>query len=139
MTALYELVPAGEGLEVPGWNERIASEDAEAGADEAPVFADGLGQLRLRYKAPQGTESRLLEQPLADSLASFQELSGDTRFAASVAAYGMLLRGSKYAGSTRWRDVIAWASASLGEDPGGYRGEFRALAVLAQRLSEEGR
>lgn len=142
VTALYEVVPADEGLAIPGWTDRVRREADDARARDA--FASdvapsggGLGELRLRYKAPQGTESRLLTRPLGDSLASFQELSADTRFAASVAAYGMLLRGSKYAGTARWDDVVAWASAALGADEGGYRGEFRELARAARRLVEE--
>jgi len=137
VTVLYEIVPAGESLDVPGWSPALARRHAQL-ADERVnkgVLPTGLGELRLRYKTPQGTESRLLTQPLDDSLAAFGELSSDTRFAASVAGYGMLLRGSRYSGTARWRDVIGWAASALGSDPGGYRAEFHALAIEAQRLS----
>ncbi|MCA8980740.1 MAG: VWA domain-containing protein [Planctomycetes bacterium] len=139
VTALYEIVPAGESLAVPGWSTEFAAQQARTSTEVATAVTplSGLGELRLRYKQPQGTESRLLTQPLDDSLASFAELSDDTRFAAAVAGYGMLLRGSKYAGTARWRDVIDWAAGALGGDPGGYRTEFHGLAIEAQRLSAQ--
>lgn len=135
VTALYEIVPAGESLAVPGWSRDIVHRDADARPGSGNAALSGLGELRLRYKQPLGTESRLLTQPLDDSLAAFGELSGDTRFAAAVASYGMLLRGSKYSGTARWRDVTAWAAGAQGGDPGGYRAEFHALTIEAQRLS----
>lgn len=138
VTAVYELVLVGDPGVVPGWSPEFAqrARDSESIVNDRDD-GSGLGELRLRYKAPQGTESRLLTQPLEDAASSFEELSTDTRFAASVAAYGMLLRGSRYAGSARWRDVIAWAAAAQGEDPGGYRAEFHSLAIMAQRLTDE--
>ena len=138
VTALYEIVPAGESLAVPGWSSSAtrAFTESPPTLGESRALLGGLGELRLRYKQPMGTESRLLTQPLDDSLASFAELSHDTRFAAAVASYGMLLRGSRYAGTARWRDVIAWAAGALGGDPGGYRAEFHALAIEARKLSE---
>lgn len=59
----------------------------------------------------------------------------DFRFAASVAAFGMLLRGSPHAGDATWREVLELAQASLGADPGGYRAEFLELVRAAAELS----
>ena len=140
VTALYELVPANEGLVVPGWGAELSAELAARSRTMgvSPGLApNGLGVLHLRYKDPLGTQSRPLSVKLEDSLSAFGELSSDTRFAATVAAYGMLLRSSQYAGSARWRDVIGWAASALGDDPGGYRAEFHELVIEAQRLTRE--
>lgn len=52
--------------------------------------------LRLRYKEPEAGASKELEFPVADGGQSLEDASGDVRFAAAVAAFGMLLRNSEY-------------------------------------------
>ena len=50
--------------------------------------------------------------------------SEGTRFAMAVAEWGMLLRGSRYAGSGSFDNVLSLAKGATGFDPGGYRKEF---------------
>jgi Ca-activated chloride channel family protein len=59
---------------------------------------------------------------------------GDFKFAASVAAYGMLLRDSKHKGNVDWDWVLKAANESLGEDAKGYRTEFVSLVRQAAML-----
>ena len=93
--------------------------------------------VRLRYKAPQGDVSRLIERPVSrDEIKSIAQASGELRFASSVAAFGQLLKGGDYLGSYAFTDVIELASHSRGEDLYGYRSEFLGLARLADSLSE---
>jgi len=54
----------------------------------------------------------------------------DFRFASSVAAFGHLLRDSRYTGDVRLADVIGTAEDSLGTDDGGLRSEF--VRILKQ-------
>ena len=75
--------------------------------------------LKLRYKEPnapkeQGT-SKLLEFPVKDEGLAFEEADEDFRFAASVAGFGMLLRGSPHAGDLDFKSVQAMAEASTAE------------------------
>ncbi len=98
--------------------------------------------VKIRYKEPdekkkQGT-SELLKFPVEDSGTPFREASKDFRFAASVAAFGMLLRDSEHKGSATYEDVRKWASGSVGEDPHGYRSEFLRMVKEAKALAEEG-
>ena len=53
-------------------------------------------------------------------------------FAASVAAFGQLLRGGRYTGDFTYDDVITLANANKGADEFGYRAEFVNLARLAK-------
>jgi len=57
-----------------------------------------------------------------------------TRFAAAVAAFGMLLRDSKFKGATSAEQVLAWAEAARGADAEGYRAEFITLVKKAAPL-----
>jgi Ca-activated chloride channel family protein len=61
--------------------------------------------------------------------------SADIRFAAAVAAFGMLLRDSEHRGTATFGDVLALAKAGQGDDPGGYRAEFVELVEAAQAMS----
>ena len=57
------------------------------------------------------------------------------RFASAVAGFGMLLRGSPYAGSLAWPTVVELARGARGDDRDGYRADFIRLAELAAELS----
>lgn len=74
VTALYEIEPA------------------------SPSPGPGLGILRVRYKKPDQDQSAQLDLALPDARGSLSNASGDLRFAAAVAAYGMILRGSEHKG-----------------------------------------
>ena len=80
----------------------------------------------LRYKQPAGSKSTLLEVPAIDSSAAFDKASTDFQFAASVAAFGMLLRDSPNRGTATIEAVLKSAEASVGVDPA--RSEFVELA-----------
>jgi hypothetical protein len=55
--------------------------------------------VKLRYKQPDANTSKLLEVPLTDSGRRFGKATTDTKFAAAVAAFGMLLRDSPHRGT----------------------------------------
>jgi Ca-activated chloride channel family protein len=61
--------------------------------------------------------------------------SSDIRFAAAVAAFGMLLRDSEHKGTATYEGVLELARAGQGQDPGGYRSEFLQLVETAQSLT----
>ncbi len=61
----------------------------------------------------------------------------DMKFASSVAAFGMILRGSAFKGDADYDKVIRWAKSSLGEDEFNYRQEFLKLVRTAKSLSNK--
>ncbi len=130
VTALYELVPVGvEGtVEVREPGELRYQERTGDAVRNGPELAF----VKLRYKPPTGTTSRLLEVPVRTPRSKASE---DLRFAASVAAFGMLLRDSEHRGTTSYGDVLTLARGALGADPNGYRAEFVRMVEIARRLS----
>jgi hypothetical protein len=59
------------------------------------TITDELLTAKLRYKAPDGDSSRLLEVPVrAGAEIAFDKASQDFQFAAAAAAFGMKLRSS---------------------------------------------
>ena len=127
ITALYEVVPVGVTGTVPvravdslryRTTERVDNDTRAASADE-------LLFVKLRYKRPGESQSRLLSHAVTARTES--RGSDDLRFAASVAAFGMLLRDSEYQGNTSAAQVLEQARAALGNDVGGYRADFVRL------------
>jgi Ca-activated chloride channel family protein len=99
-------------------------------------------RLRVRYKDPDGDTSRLLEWPARDRPTPLARTSDDYRFAAAVAAFGMILRGTPYVKPMSLEEVVSLARGARGQDRGGYRGEFLELVDKAralQRLEAPGR
>jgi Ca-activated chloride channel homolog len=128
VTALYEVIPVGAKGRV---------DDLRYGKPKAVSGAKGeLAHVRLRYKAPEGDSSQLLEFPVRKSdVAALEQSSDDFRFAVSVAAFGQLLRGGKYVGSFDFDDVHELAAHSLAADRDGYRREFLSLVKTASSLA----
>jgi len=130
VTALYEIVPAG----VPGAARRVdpLRYQEPRRASEAAA-TDELMTVKLRYKEPEGDTSRLLAVAVKDGT---QTDSPDVRFAAAVAAFGMLLRDSEHKGTATYDAVLELARRGRGEDPDGYRTEFIQLIESARTLAE---
>ncbi|MCY3548553.1 MAG: von Willebrand factor type A domain-containing protein [Gemmatimonadetes bacterium] len=129
VTALYEVVPAG--VEVPRGD--VDALRYQPQPDDPPLsdFDDELIYVKVRYKDPDGTRSKLLQQAVADRPRS---PSTDFRFAAAVAGFGMLLRDSQHAGDLTLDDVVTLAEKGKGGDPRGYRGEFIRLVEATRDL-----
>jgi len=131
VTALYELKPVGSASRLI---DPLRYGSGPGQASGAASSAE-LAFLRLRYKSPEGGASRLIETPVADDdVRKSVDTSDDFRFAAAVAAFGQILRGSEYLGDFDLEAAARLARDSRGEDFGGYRGEFLSLVGLAQAL-----
>ncbi|HEX6184976.1 MAG TPA: VWA domain-containing protein [Pyrinomonadaceae bacterium] len=132
VTALYEVVPAGQKIENPGVDELKYGRPAEptqgAGANE-------LLTVKLRYKEPDGDASKPLNVGVLDREASFRNASENFKFAAAVAQFGLLLRDSRYKGQSSFDGAAELARASAGADLRGYRSEFVRLVETARTLS----
>lgn len=138
VTALYEVVPVGVKSDViTGKVDPLrygkGTQTARGSKTSEMLY------VKLRYKQPDGNKSKLLTLSVKDKGRSFKSASVDFRFAAAVAAFGMLLRGSKYKGSATFGQVAEWAKPSLEKknDPKGYRSQFLKLVSSAGRLYGE--
>ena len=131
VTALYEVVPAGVEIEVPG----VDPLKYQRPAVPAPGAArDELMTVKLRYKAPEADESRLIAVAVKNRAG---EMSANVGFAAAVAQFGMLLRQSEHRGSATYSDAATLARRYRGTDADGYRAEFIRLVELAEALTRQ--
>lgn len=138
VTALYEIIPAGELLPDQSTVDPLKYQKVEPKPEPTiEATSNELLTVKLRYKAPDGDKSQLLEVPFpAEHIPTFEESSADFQFAAAVAAFGMKLRGSPAAGEIKWSDIQGIVRRNLGDDPGSYRAEFLTLIEKASRLSD---
>ena len=127
VTALYEIVPVGSREKFPTAG-KLKYQTTQL------VDSDELMAVKLRYKQPDGDQSKLIAKAVkADDFQSL-EPSSNLRFASAVAEFGMLLRKSEYRGSSSYDQLLKRARASRGTDTEGYRAEFIRLVEKAQLL-----
>ena len=130
VTALYEITPVGaQGRLID--DLRYQSEIAKPGSSGS---AEEYAFMKIRYKLPDSDTSTLITAPVTrgSEAASVEQASRDDRFAASVAAFGQVLRGGRYTGSFSYDEVVSLAQSAKGEDRFGYRAEFINLVRLAK-------
>jgi Ca-activated chloride channel homolog len=123
VTAIYEVTPVG--------SPAIKSDPLRYQTTEATQSSSELGFLKLRYKEPGESESRLITTPITDG----NRTTTEANFAAAIAGFGQLLKSGKYLGDWSYTDAINLANSAKGDDPFGYRGEAITLMRLAQSLS----
>ncbi len=131
VTALYEIVPVGVPMELP------PVDGLRYQTPKAPTGAAASGELcmvKLRYKRPEGSTSILIERPVLDSRADFQELSANTRWATAVASFALLLKNSSTIRETSAVDIMRWATESVVEDSDGYCRQFIYLVGRYEEL-----
>ncbi|MFT7644178.1 MAG: Ca-activated chloride channel family protein, partial [Pirellulaceae bacterium] len=134
VTAFYELIPAGEKNDVVEPKDKLRYQSNKAtkqAKSNESVF------LKLRYKDPESTESKLLEFAIEDKGTKFGEASKDFRFAAAVAGFGMVLRDSKFKGDTNCDAILEIAGEAAADEEGNlteYRQEFLDIVRKAKEL-----
>ena len=108
ITALYELVMA----------------------ETEPVWGAPVGNFDVRYKESLGSASILLSDELPS--VSSEKLSANMALAAACASFGMVLRDSKYKGTSTFSLAEDLAGSSLDFDPFGYRAQLLELIKKAE-------
>ena len=135
VTALYEVILAGSDEPLPGvdplkYQQATVRPDA-AGSNEVLT-------VKLRYKPPKGSKSRLLTRVLAKP-ANSAVATPAFRFAAAVAEFGMILRDSPYKGAADYDRAFEEVRQTLGSDEDGRRSEFLSLIRTAEKLAARSR
>ncbi|MCG6894618.1 MAG: VWA domain-containing protein [Desulfobacteraceae bacterium] len=127
VTAIYEIAPVGSA-------GRLVDDLRYSPSGSAAAPAEEMAYLKIRYKLPGESTSRLIETAVDRDRVykTARRAPAEARFAAAVAAFGQLLRGDPYLKDFRWQEVEALARSARGEDRFGYRSEFLQLLRLAQ-------
>ena len=133
VTALYEIIPAGVES---SFNDTVDELKYQKTPQIVTSSGNELLTVKFRYKKPDADESKLIEKAVLDEGTIWNNTSNDFRFAAAVAAYGMLLRKSEFLQETSYDKVIAWAKSGLSNDEEGYKSEFLQMVKSSALLAK---
>ncbi|WMJ88142.1 vWA domain-containing protein [Anaerocolumna sp. MB42-C2] len=131
VTALYELLTADSVQKLP--ETRLKYQKKE----ELPDFTNSKEWLtiNIRYKDPDKNKSKLMSVPVDGGIYT-KSLPDNLAFASSVASFGMLLRDSKWKGSSSYDmilDNLNKADTSSDE----YKDEFVSLVKKMKRYNTD--
>ncbi len=134
ITAVFELAApttAFRPFADPRASERAILSSPGDGSDPGNDYA----RLRIRYTPPAGGESQLIRRAVTerDWRPTLAAASAESRFAASVAGFALMLRRAE---SIAWPypAIADTAAAAIGENPDGQRPDFVALVRAAAAL-----
>lgn len=133
VTALYEVIPTGIKSNFAGSVDDLKYQENKKPRNGSKEMLT----VKLRYKEPDGSSSKMLQKVVVDRSVQFGAASTNFKFAASVAEFGMLLRESDFKQGASYDHVILAASQAMGADQHGYRSEFINLAKSARLMAED--
>ena len=134
VTALYEIIPVGVKDILSGAVDDLKYQKTiHSGAENSGEILT----VKLRYKEPAGNKSKLITRVLSDNPIGLNARTDNFRFAASVAAFGMILRKSSFKQNATFEQVISLAENAKGKDKEGYRSEFLSLVKSAKLMAKD--
>jgi len=109
VTAIYEITPAdseNQSIDKPRYsaNEKTTSTGSK----------NEYGYVKIRYKAPTGTKSKLIEQAIVVKQST--KADSEVLFSTAVAGFAQLLAGNNYTGDLQYSDLISLAKENKGSD-----------------------
>lgn len=125
VTVLYEIVPVDSEFEVPDVNLKYTEKQNTNSTDWLTIS--------VRYKEPAGSKSSLLEYTVNENDYT-TNASYNTRFAACVAQFGMLLKDSEYAGTSSYKTLESELKSLLKENTDDYKDELLYLVQQAKNM-----
>lgn len=136
--ALFEVTSTGaKGLFS---DRRYSDSDSKSSVKNSQALNE-LGYLKIRYKAPKGGSSTLINQPINKRSQSLDSANVDTQFAIAVAGFGQRLSQSDYINDWQYSDSSKLATNTFTKQPNsdkeGTRRNFVTLTELASALDSK--
>jgi len=128
VTALYEIIPL-DGKLIAGNVDPLKYQ-----LHESRNIGSELSTIKLRYKLPDQSISKLITHTIKSNPQSWKKSSANTQWAVAVAAFGMYMRESKFLEDCSLDQILGWANASKGEDKNGYRSEFIEMVKISKQF-----
>ncbi|WP_417351765.1 YfbK domain-containing protein [Flavobacterium alkalisoli] len=129
VTALYEIIPTGVQSDYFNPAPELKYSQPTASKNK---YSDELATIKFRHKKPDGDKSKETVQVIPNKAVSLEQASGDFKFAAAVAWFGLKLRDSKLIPNKASKDIIKLAKEGSKPDPDGYKAEFIRLVDMVQ-------
>jgi Ca-activated chloride channel family protein len=136
VTALYEIIPAGSESGSKYLMDIDELKYQQPKKTRARQFEDEMLTIKLRYKDPQGSKSRLISKVVPSNATALNASTNNFKWSAAVASFGMVLRDSEFKGNATYAMVEQWARKAQGNDIMGYRAEFIKLVQSVELLAQ---
>jgi len=133
VTAIYEITPTSANA--PSIDELRYSSIKSKKAQHQDSNESEYGFLKIRYKLPNESKSKLIETPIKiaqTKVKTNRELQQDIQFSIAVAGFAQYLKGGKYIGDTNLDGILELARENKGRDDYGYRSEFIRLVEMTE-------
>jgi Ca-activated chloride channel family protein len=127
LTTFYEVVPSNRV-----WTAANTQMPGAAGEKSEPML---IAKLELD-RTGKNAGLKIIQRTGTDTGSDFAAAPADLKFAAAVAEFGMIVRGSEYKGKASLEDVIEWARQGMGADATGSRADFIQLVRKTQTLKK---
>ena len=124
VTAIYEIVPIDSDMEISEVESKY--DQTEESIYSSGEYSDELFTLNVRYKEIDEDESKLSSYVCKKSDYT-KEGSDNLRWAAAVAAFGMVLKDSQYMGDTNEELIYELIDSVEDIEEDDYKKEFRSL------------
>jgi len=134
VTALYEIIPVGSSQEVKTYDNLKYQNQ---GTNSYSTGSDEIMTLKFRYKPLDSEVSIPIEVAVKNKTQKLADCSNNFRFSASVATFGMLLRDSKFKGTSTFEMATNLAKGAITADEMGYKQEYLGLIKTADLLSKK--
>jgi len=134
VTALYEIIPVGSSQEVKTYDNLKYQNQ---GTNSYSTGSDEIMTLKFRYKPLDSEVSIPIEVAVKNQTQKLADCSNNFRFSASVATFGMLLRDSKFKGTSTFEMATNLAKGAITADEMGYKQEYLGLIKTADLLSKK--
>lgn len=129
VTALYEIIPVGIKSDLFTPTADLKYSQSTGNINQ---YNDELATIKFRSKKLDEDVSTEIVKVIPNTPMSLQNTSGDFKFAASVAWFGLKLRDSQLISNKKTNDIQALAKQGLQNDPEGYRSEFVRLVDMVK-------
>ncbi len=134
VTALYEIIPPGVKNEFEQNNRNTKFVTTTPAATNT---GSELANLQFRYKNPGEEESQLITKTISANATSAEQASNNFRFAAAVAEFGLLLRGSDYMQKASYKNVLALAKKATAKDGNVLRKDFITIVEDMKKVARQ--
>jgi Ca-activated chloride channel family protein len=131
VTALYEIIPASSD---ENYDEVDPLKYQKVESKENLVYNDEAVTVKLRYKEPRGSVSKLLSFTAAPSSSDYTKASEAFRFSAGVALYASTLRQSKFTDDVRFTQALELVKGASSIDPNEDKAQLTELMEKARTV-----
>ena len=129
VTALYEIIPTGVKSDYFNAAPELKYSTPQSATGN---YNDELATIKFRSKKPDEEVSKEIVKVIPNIALPMQNTSGDFKFSAAVAWFGLKLRDSKLVPDKSTEAIKNLAKQGLQNDPEGYRAEFIRLVNMVE-------